>query len=124
VTFSGTPVFGGPITQVVVGLSSSQTTLQHVSLVGDTPQSIAKAFELIINNGFTGIRAQASGAVLTIYSKSMGLDGNTITLSASPTTGGFQAHASGACLREAPMETGRTDLTATQGSTAPRGIGA
>jgi hypothetical protein len=112
VTFSGSPVFGGPITQVVVGLSGSQTTLQHVNLIGDTAQSIAKAFELILNNGFTGIRAQASGAVLTIYSKSMGSAGNTITLSASPTTGSFQAQASGSVFTGGADGNWRTDLTA------------
>ena len=113
VTFSGTPVFGGPITQVVLGLSGSQTTLQHVNLIGDTAESIAKAFELVLNNGFTGIRAQASGAVLTIYSKSMGSDGNTITLSASPTSGVFQAQASGTVFTGGADGNWRTDLTAT-----------
>jgi hypothetical protein len=112
VAFSGTPAFGGPITQLVLGLSGSQTTLQHVNLIGDTAESIAKAFELVLNNGFTGIRAQASGAVLTIYSKSIGSDGNTITLSASPTTGSFQAQASGTSFTGGADGNWRTDLSA------------
>jgi hypothetical protein len=112
VTFSGAPVFGGPITQISIGLSGFVTTLQHVNLIGDTAQSIAKAFELIINNGFTGIRAQASGAVLTIYDRAMGLDGNTITLAASPASGTFQAQASGSVFTGGADGNWRTDLTA------------
>jgi hypothetical protein len=112
VTFSGTPVFGGPITQVVVGLSGSLTTLQHVNLIGDTAVSIAKAFELIINNGFTGIRAQAIGPVLSIYSRNMGSSDNSITLSAIPTSGTFQAQASGSVFSGGADGNWRTDLTA------------
>jgi hypothetical protein len=51
--------------------------------------------------------------VLTIYSKSMGSDGNTITLSASPTSGSFQAQASGTVFTGGADGNWRTDLTAT-----------
>jgi hypothetical protein len=99
VTFSGMPITS-EITEVAVGLSGSVATLQHVNLTTDTAVTIAKAFELIINNGYTGIRAQASGAVLTIYSRAMGANGNSITLSATvlasnPETETFQAVAGG-----------------------------
>src|SRR5205823_8634593 len=46
VTFSGTPVFS-EITEIAIGLSGATTTLEHLNLIGDTAQSIAKAFELI-----------------------------------------------------------------------------
>src|SRR5207249_11329535 len=99
VTFSGTPVFS-EITEVAIGLAGSIVTLQHVSLITDSAESVAKAFELVINNGYTGIRAQSSGAVLTIYSRAMGAEGNSITLSArvlatNPETETFHATASG-----------------------------
>src|ERR1019366_1157108 len=57
VTFSGTPIFS-EITQILIGLSGTISTVQHLNLIGDTAESIAKAFELVINNGFTGVRAQ------------------------------------------------------------------
>jgi hypothetical protein len=59
VTFSGAPVFS-QTTAIAITLAGATTTLEHLNLIGDTAQSIAKAFELIINNGFTGIRASAS----------------------------------------------------------------
>src|SRR3984893_17516821 len=47
VTFSGTPLFApGAITEISIGLSGSVTTIQHLHLIGDTAQSVAKAFEL------------------------------------------------------------------------------
>jgi hypothetical protein len=118
VTFSGTPIWS-EITEVAIGLAGSIVTLQHANLITDTAQSIAKAFELIINNGFTGIRAQASGAVLTIYSRAMGADGNSITLSSTvlttdPDTETFHADASGAGFLSGGADgVWRTDLTAT-----------
>jgi hypothetical protein len=112
VTFSGTPTFSS-ITTVSIGLSGSVTTLQHVNLIGDSAASIAKAFEIVINNGYTGVRAQAAGAVLTIYSRAMGDDGNLITLSATPTTGAFQATASGGLFSGGADGNWRTDLTST-----------
>ncbi len=77
ITFSGTPVFG-KTTQVTL----DATPLQHLNLIGDTADSIAKCFELIINAGSTGVRASSQGAVLTIRSRTMGIAGNAIGLGA------------------------------------------
>jgi len=112
VTFSGTPAFSS-ITSISIGLSGFITTIEHLNLTSDTAVSIAKAFELVINNGYTGIRAEATGAALTIYSRAMGVEGNLITLSASPTTGAFQATASGGFLSGGADGNWRTDLTST-----------
>jgi hypothetical protein len=81
VTFSGTPIFSEAI-EIAIGLPGATTTVRHQILIGDTPESLAKAFELLVNNGFTGIRAESSGAVLTVYDRAIGSSGNSITLAA------------------------------------------
>jgi len=89
------------VTTISIGLSGSPTpptAIQHVNLFGDTAASIAKAFELVINSGYTAIWAQADGNVLTIYSREIGSDGNLITLATDPATGTFALQASGATL--------------------------
>ena len=103
VTFSGTPLFEeGAATEIDIELSGAITTLHHLHLSGDTAESMAKAFELIINNGFTGIRAESSGAVLTIFARAMGDEGNSIGLAArvlaDPEQTSFHAEASGETL--------------------------
>ncbi len=114
VTFSGTPIFS-EITEILIGLSGTITTVQHLNLIGDTAESIAKAFELVINNGFTGIRAQAVGAVLTIYSRALGSADNSITLSANIVTPGspetFVIATSGSSFSGGADGNWRTDLT-------------
>ena len=100
VQFNGTPTRSA-ITTLNIGLIGSPnppTAIQHVNLFGDTAASIAKAFELEINSGYTAIWAQANGNVLTIYSREIGSDGNLITLSTDPATGIFALEASGATL--------------------------
>ena len=61
------------------------TTIVHLHLFGDTPTTVCKAFELRLNNGFTGVRAVASGTTLTIYSRTMGTEGNSLRISLSTT---------------------------------------
>jgi len=77
ITFSGTSQFG-ETTQISLG----PTVLTHLNLIGDTPVSLALAFELLINEGSTGTWAQASAGVLTITARPMGSAGNGLTLSA------------------------------------------
>jgi len=77
IAFSGAAEFG-KTTQVALG----PTVLTHVNLIGDTPVSLAVAFSLLINEGSTGVWAQASGGVLTITARAMGTAGNGLTLSA------------------------------------------
>jgi hypothetical protein len=115
ITFSGTPVFS-EVTQIVINRigqpASSQTVLNHLNLIGETAQDVAKAFELVINSGYTAVWAKAVGAQLTIYSRSMGEDGNHITIAASPSAGAFIATVSGSTLSGGVNGSWRTDLQA------------
>ena len=116
VTFSGTPEFSAT-TEIEIGRTDEppekQTTLTHLNLMGDTAESIAKAFELEINRGYMVMRATAEGSVLTIWARAMGAEGNKITLEASPASGPFTAQASGATLTGGVDGNWRTDLAAT-----------
>jgi len=98
VTFEGTPEFSQVVEVVIDG-----TVFSRVTLSTDTKETIARAFEFLVNDGSTGVRASSSGNVLTIHSRLLGSAGNSITLSASPISGSFEASASGETL------TGGTD---------------
>lgn len=116
VVFEGTP---SPNSSVAITLgrtgqpASTNTVLTKLIHVGDTPSTLATVFALEINRGYTGIRASASGGTLTIYSRSMGADGNDITLAASTTTGGLTVTASGSSLSGGTDGQWITDLIAT-----------
>lgn len=93
VTFTGTPEFGyGKRTEITL----DTTTITHLHLIGDTAESIAKCFELLLNSGWTAVWAQADGATLTITARTMGSAGNGMTVSAN-TAGStaFTAQSSG-----------------------------
>lgn len=107
ITFSGAPQFG-KITQLTLGA----TPIQHLNLIGDTPESIAKCFELVINAGSTGVRASSAGPVLTIVSRSMGVAGNAISLAAQTNSAGFSAQASATTLTGGLDGTWHTDTAA------------
>ena len=124
VTFTGTPdpTMPGAFTSISIGAygsAAAPTVIQHLTLYGDTLASIAKAFELLINNGSTGIWAQALGNVLTIHARAIGATGNDITISANSAMPTLTVAVSGT-----PYQTGwcrfaggndgewRTDLTA------------
>jgi len=98
VTFHGGPVFSD-FTRLAInrdGLpQSSETVYTHQNLIGDTAQTIAKAFELLINNGSTAIWAEATNNELRIWSRSLGTDGNDLTVSATPSSGDFYATTAG-----------------------------
>lgn len=115
VTFTGTPA-ANEITEIVLGRTDqppeATNTIQHLNLTGDTPETIAKSFELELNRGYTAVRAAAVGNQLNIYSRSMGADGNKITITASPASGSFAAVASGATLAGGVDGDWRTDLGA------------
>ena len=106
VTFEGAAVFGQ-----VVQISLGGTVYSRVTLITDTLASVAKAFEYMINNGATGVWAQASGTVLTIQSRTLGAPGNSLTLSATPATGDMRAVVSGPNLAGGVDGAWRTDLT-------------
>jgi hypothetical protein len=79
---------------------------------GMTASIMATVYAIELNRGYTGVWASASGSVLTLWSRSMGVDGNSISLAASTTSGGFTATASGAAFTGGVDGNWRTDLTA------------
>src|SRR5260370_2671436 len=116
ITFTGSP---DPtlITEIHIGRTDqsagTQNVIEHLNLIGDTVETLAKAFELELNRGYTAIRAQAAGNQLTIYSRSMGSDGNAITLATSPATTNLTIRVSGLTLSGGTDGNWRTDLLAT-----------
>jgi hypothetical protein len=108
ITFAGRPYFGaGGQTEVVL----DGTTLQHWNLIGDTAESIATCFELLINAGSTEVWAQANGASLTITSRLPGSAGNGIALSAGTNSTQFTASPATTALSGGQDGTWLTDLT-------------
>ena len=93
ITFSGTPQFG-QTTQILL----NATPLSHVNLIGDTAESIARCFALLINAGSNSVWASAEAGVLTITARAMGAAGNTIQISAASGNPNFSAIASGLTL--------------------------
>jgi hypothetical protein len=115
VTFTGTPVFS-ETTELRIGRTGeppeNDTVLTHLNLIGDTAETIAKAFELEINRGYTAIRAEAEGARLRLHARMMGAEGNRIRVSGSPTSGPFVVEVSGPTLEGGTDGEWRTDLEA------------
>ncbi len=107
ITFAGTPEFGK-----TTELNLGGTSIQHLNLIGDTAASIATCFALLINAGSTGVYAEASGAVLTITARSLGIAGNSISLGANTNSTAFTATASHAALSGGADGVWLTDLTA------------
>lgn len=115
VTFSGTPTPSGLTTLTIGNVNSpgSDLVINHLNLFGDTSVTIAKAFELELNRGYTAVRASASGNVLTVYSRKMGLIGQDITIAATPNSGNFTALVSSNRLADAVEGTWTTDTATT-----------
>lgn len=111
--FEGVPVFGAS-TQVRLGRvgEQAQIAVTHLNRVGDTAETLAKAFELEFNRGYTGIRAEAAGNRLTIFARAMGAEGNMVTVSATPSEGDFQVVVSGSGLAGGVTGKWVTDLVA------------
>jgi hypothetical protein len=115
VTFTGTPV---PDYFVTVTLGNTgepvdtDTVLTKLIHEGDTANTVATAYGLELNRGYTAVWASVAENVVTIYSRAMGTAGNMITLAASTTSAGFSATASGATLGGGADGNWRTDLTA------------
>lgn len=115
VTFTGSPD-ANLITQITIGRTgqpaSSDNVIEHLNLLGDTVETLVLAFELLINDGYTAIYAAAAGNVLTIYSRSLGTDGNAITIATSANTTNLTIQVSGATLAGGVDGTWLTDLQA------------
>jgi hypothetical protein len=108
IVFTGAPRFGDTTTVTLAG-----SPLAHVNLIGDTAQSIAKAFELLITAGSSAVWAQADGTTLTIIARTMGSAGNGLTIATSTGNTNFTAQASPAALAGGVDGTWHTDLLAT-----------
>jgi hypothetical protein len=115
VTFTGSPD-PNLITEIIIGRTdepaSTANTIQHLNLTGDTVQTLALAFALELNRGYTAIRASASGNQLTIYSRSLGTDGNLITIATSANTTNLTIQLSAATFSGGVDGTWLTDLEA------------
>lgn len=115
VTFSGSPD-PNLITQIILGTlgqpTSTDTTIEHLNLIGDTAETLATAFALLLNGGYTAVWAQASGSQVTIYSRSMGTDGNAITIATSANTTSLTITTSGSTLSGGVDGNWYTDLEA------------
>jgi hypothetical protein len=113
VTFTGSPD-PNLITELIIGRTdqpaSTDNIIQHLNLIGDTVETLALAFELELNRGYTAIWASASGNQLTIYSRSLGSDGNFISIAASANTTDLTIQLSGATLTGGVDGTWLTDL--------------
>jgi hypothetical protein len=114
VDFVGTPTVNEytDITIGRVGEPESLLMVRHLNLYGDTAETIAKAFELEFNRGYTAIRAEASGTQLTIYSRLMGVAGEAVSLDVSPASGGFSLTKSAGTLSGGVDGNWYTDTTA------------
>ena len=108
IRFSGSPEWS-KTTRVVLG----PTAVDHLNLIGDTAESVTKCFELLINAGSTGVWASASGAVLTITSRTMGSAGNGLAVQAVTNSDTFSAQTSSPALAGGSDGTWVTDLAAT-----------
>ena len=127
---AATVVFGGQSElSVQTVLTISSTVMTHLHLQGDTPQTVAVAFALQINNGSTGIWAESSVNVLTVTARAMGVAGNGIPISVVVTQangssftaqvngpflqGGIEGTSSGVNFQDSSTNIGwRTDLSA------------
>jgi hypothetical protein len=116
ITFTGTPD-ANLISQIILRRtdqpSSPPNIVEHLNLIGETTATLAKAFELEFNRGYTAIWAQANANQLTIYSRSMGADGNAITLATSASTTNLTIQLSSPTLAGGMDGDWRTDLQAT-----------
>jgi hypothetical protein len=112
VQFLGTPA-PNAIVSLTLQTGSDVTTantIQHLIHPGDTATTIAKAFELEWNRGYTGVWAQASGNQLTITARALGTEGNILQLSGSPSSGSFTAQITNAGFSGGTEFTWTTDL--------------
>lgn len=116
VTFTGAPVWAaGNITTITIGNINypDVVVIEHLHRVGDTLETMVKAFEHRLNSGYNSVHAVADGGVLTIYARAMGREGNDFTITASTAQpAGLSVTVSSARLSGGTDGEWRTDLTA------------
>ncbi len=108
IEFSGTPRFGD-----VTEITLAGAPIRHRNLIGDTAESIAKCFEMLITAGSSGVWAQADGTTLRITARAMGDAGNGITLGTDTQNEQFTATPSSDTLTGGKDGSWLTDLGAT-----------
>ena len=90
VTFGGTPEPGQFVSIFLARdddpAGTPPTEIQRGMHGGDTLETIAISYAQELNHGYTGVWASVSGSVVTIYSRSMGEDGDHHTLDESTTS--------------------------------------
>jgi hypothetical protein len=109
ITFTGTPEFAlGAVTELYLG----PTLIQHTNLLGDTAESIATCLALLVNAGSTGVWASSTGTTLTITSRQIGIQGNSLAISVQTNSQVFTAQRSGPTLAGGADGKWVTDVTA------------
>ena len=116
ITFTGSPD-PNLITQILIGQVgqpvSTWTPVNHLNLIGDTTTTLATAFAILLNGGYTGVRAQATGNQLTIFARAMGTVGNQIAVGVSANTTHLTITLASAALTGGVDPVWLTDLAAT-----------
>jgi hypothetical protein len=107
ITFTGVPEFG-KVTSVLM----NATQIDHANLVGDTAETIAKCFELLINSGVTGVRARADGSALSLFARAAGSGGNGVAIDSKTNSSQFTAQSSSPYLSGGTDGKWLTDLSA------------
>ncbi len=113
VTFAGTLMFGDEITVTIgtAGVPLSDINLTKLVHEGMTAEMVALAYADELNRGYTALWASASGGVLTIQARALGLSGDSVSISAVGSAT-LTATASGSSLAGGMDGTWLTDLTA------------
>ena len=113
VTFMGTPNFGDEISVTIgtAGDPSSDIVLTKLVHMGMTAEMVALAYAEELNRGYTSVWASASGGVLTIQARALGLSGNSVSIAAAGSAT-LTATASGSTLAGGMDGTWLTDLSA------------
>jgi hypothetical protein len=112
VTFTGGPDTDPSVTDSVT-VTVAGAALTKLIHMGDTQDTLATAYANELNRGYMSFRATAASNVVTIYSRSTGMSGDAITLTASSSdTSVWQATVSGPHLAGGNDGSWLTDLTA------------
>ena len=112
VTFTGGPDTNPAVTNSVT-VTVAGAALTKLIHMGDTADTLATAYANELNRGYMSFRAVAAGNVVTIYSRSLGVSGDAITLTGSSSdTSVWQVAVSGANLTGGADGIWLTDLAA------------
>ncbi|MEY4942840.1 MAG: hypothetical protein RL254_1021, partial [Planctomycetota bacterium] len=115
---SGTVTFGGTVEPgktvwLEVGPPGGAVHVERIVQYGETLDTVALSFAQEFNRGYTTIRAEASGGLLTIYSRELGTAGEAITVAAYTDSTTMTITLSGSALDGGVDGVWYTDLTAT-----------